>query len=102
MTQSPVMVVPGFVLLAKRPRKVDAEYIALPANLIITSRSIHYRRRSAIKTLVTPLALATLVASAAAAKTLPRHHEQLLPDYAPGSPLIQDPNVVIKDGRHRA
>jgi hypothetical protein len=39
------------------------------------------------------------VASAIAAKTLPRHREQLLPDYAPGSPLIQDPNVVIKYGR---
>ena len=38
MTQIPV-VVPGFVLLAKRARKLSAEYIALPADLIITSRS---------------------------------------------------------------
>ena len=52
-----------------------------------------------MKTLVTSLAPLTLVASAVAAKKLPRHHEQLLPDYAPGSPLIQDPNLVIGDGR---
>jgi hypothetical protein len=78
---------------------VGAEYIALPANLIVTSRSIHHKRRSAMKTLVTSLAPLTLVASAVAAKILPRHHEQLLPDYAPGSPLIQDPNLVIGDGR---
>jgi hypothetical protein len=48
---------------------------------------------------MTPLALAALVGSAAATKTSPRHHVQLLPDYAPGSRLIHDPNVVIEDGR---
>jgi hypothetical protein len=52
-----------------------------------------------MKSLATPLALAALVDCAAAAKTSPRYHEQLLPDYAPGSWLIQDANVVIEDGR---
>ena len=52
-----------------------------------------------MKTPVTSLAPLTLVASAVVPKILPRHHEQLFPDYAPGSPLIQDPNLVIGDGR---
>jgi hypothetical protein len=90
---------PGFVLLVDRTRNVEAEYFALLADLVIASRLMHHRRRRAMKTLVTPLAPAALVAFAAAAKTLPRHHEQVLPNYAPGSSLIQDPNVVIEDGR---
>jgi len=52
-----------------------------------------------MKSLMTPLALAALVGSTAAVKTLPRHHAQPLTDYAPGSRLIQDPNVVIEDSR---
>jgi hypothetical protein len=82
-----------------RTRKVGAEYIALPADLVITSRSTHHRRRSAMKSLMTPVALAALAGSEATAKTSPRYREQLLPAYAPGSRLIQDPNVVIEDGR---
>jgi hypothetical protein len=52
-----------------------------------------------MKSLMTPLALAALVGSTAAAKTLPRYQEQLLADYAPGGRLIQYPNVVIEEGR---
>jgi hypothetical protein len=52
-----------------------------------------------MKSLVTPLALTALVGSAAAAKTSSKYQEQLLPDSAPGSRLIQDPNVVIEEGR---
>jgi len=51
-----------------------------------------------MKSLMTPLALAALVGSAAATKTSSRYQGQLLPDYAPGSRLIQDPNVFIEDG----
>jgi hypothetical protein len=50
-----------------------------------------------MKSLATSLALAALVDCAAAAKTSPRYHEQVLPDYAPGSWLIQDANVVIEE-----
>jgi hypothetical protein len=53
------------------------------------------------KALVATLALASLLASPAVARTLSKHHEQLLPDHALGGSLkiIQDPNVVIEDGR---
>ena len=74
------------------------EYIALPADLVITSRSTHHRRRSAVKSLVTP-ALTALVSSAATAKILSRYHEQPLLEYAPGTKLIQEPDSVIKESR---
>jgi hypothetical protein len=52
------------------------------------------------KVLLATLALAALLASPAVAKTLPKHYEKLFPDYALGSSLkVQDPNVVIEDGR---
>jgi hypothetical protein len=52
------------------------------------------------KTLVATLALAALLASPAVARTLSKHHEHLLPGYGlTGSLKIQDPNVVIADGR---
>jgi hypothetical protein len=89
---------PGFVLLIDKTKKVSSEYIALPANLVITSRSTHHRRRSAMKSLVTP-ALVALVSSAAAAKILSRHDQQPLPEYAPGTKLIQEPDAVIEESR---
>jgi hypothetical protein len=53
------------------------------------------------KALLATFALAALLASPAVAGTLLKHHEQLLPEYALGGSLkiIQDPNVVIEDGR---
>jgi hypothetical protein len=89
---------PGFVLLIDKAKKVSSEYIALPADLVITSRSTRHRRRSAMKSLVTP-ARAALVSSVAAAKILSRYHEQPLPEYAPGTKLIQEPDAVIKENR---
>jgi hypothetical protein len=51
-----------------------------------------------MKSLVTP-ALATLVSFATAAKILSRYHEQRLPEYAPRTKLIQEPNAVIEESR---
>jgi hypothetical protein len=48
------------------------------------------------KALVATLALASPLASPAVARTLSKHDEHLLPEYAR---IIQDPNVVIEDGR---
>jgi hypothetical protein len=86
------------VLLVDKAKKVSAEYIALLADLVITSGSTHYRRRSAMKSLVTP-ALAALVGSTAAAKISSRYREQLLPEYAPGTKRIQEPDAVIEESR---